>query len=273
MKMKNIFSASALLLVLVLAVAGCGKKSSETANEGQGTSPEATASTAGGQKVDTSTAGSVSGMVAFDGAAPKPRKIDMSQDPACAKSGAANTVETIATQDGKLANVYVYVKEGVGNYQFETPRDAVELDQEGCRYHPHVLAVMTGQQVKILNSDPTTHNIHPTPKTNREWNESQPPKGEPLTKEFAREEVMLPVKCNQHPWMKMYVNVSKHPYFAVTGSDGKFEIKNLPPGEYTLAAVHESLGEKTMKVKVDQKQDVKDQNFSFAAGGAAGDAQ
>ena len=267
--MKKMLSATALLLVLALAVGGCSKKS-ETTNEQQGTSPDAQATAAGGRKIDQSKVGSVSGLVNFDGQPPKPRKIDMSQDPACAKAGGNAMTETVAAEGGKLANVYVYVKEGLGNYQYETAKEPVELDQEGCRYRPHVIAVMTGQPIRILNSDPTTHNIHPTPKTNREWNESQPPKGEPLTKEFAREEVMLPVKCNQHPWMKMFVNVSKHPFFAVTGADGKFEIKGLPPGEYTLAAVHETLGEKTMKVKVDANQDVADQAFTFSGAGAGG---
>ena len=108
------------------------------------------------------------------------------------------------------------------------------IDQSGCKYHPHVLGVMAGQTLKIVNSDPTTHNIHPTPADNREWNESQPPQSPALEKTFAREEIMLPVKCNQHPWMKMYVNVVKTPFYAVTGPDGKFEIKGLPPGDYTI---------------------------------------
>ena len=93
---------------------------------------------------------------------------------------------------------------------------------------------MVGQKIEIKNDDPTTHNIHPTPANNREWNESQPPKAAALEKDFGREEVMLPVKCNQHPWMKMYVNVSKSPFYAVTGADGKYELKGLPPGDYTI---------------------------------------
>ena len=124
---------------------------------------------------------------------------------------------------------------------FDFPKDAVALNQSGCRYHPHVLGVMAGQTIKIVNGDPTTHNIHPTPKDNREWNESQAPQAAPLEKTFAREEIMLPVKCNQHPWMRMFVNVVKNPFYAVTGPDGKFEIKGLPPGDYTIAFVHEKL--------------------------------
>ena len=136
--------------------------------------------------IDPATAASVSGTVKFDGAAPKAAKIDMSQDPNCAGS---NTAENVVVGDGKLANVFVYVKEGLGNRTFDVPKDAVTLTQSGCKYHPHVLGVMAGQTIKIVNGDPTTHNIHPTPKDNREWNESQAPQAAPLEKTFAREEI------------------------------------------------------------------------------------
>src|SRR5437667_9590184 len=132
-----------------------------------------------------------------------------------------------------------------------------------------MLGVMLGQEVKIVNSGPTTHNIPPQPQDNREWNESQPPQSAPLDKSFAREEIMLPVKCNQHPWMKMYVNVVKSPFFAVTDKDGKFEIKGLPPGTYTLAAVHEKLGEQDQKVTVGAKE-TKNVDFNCGAAGGAG---
>jgi len=136
---------------------------------------------------------------------------------------------------------------------FDVPKDAVVLNQQGCQYHPHVLGVMAGQTVEIKNDDPTTHNIHPTPANNREWNESQPPQSPALEKSFAREEIMLPVKCNQHPWMKMYMNVVKSPFYAVTGPDGKYEIKGLPPGDYTIAFVQEKLGEQDQKVTLAAK--------------------
>ena len=140
-----------------------------------------------------------------------------------------------------------------GNRTFDVPKEAITLDQSGCKYHPHVMGVMAGQTIKIVNSDPTTHNIHPTPKDNREWNESQPPQAAALEKTFAREELMLPVKCNQHPWMRMFVNVTKSPFYAVTGPDGKYEIKGLPPGDYTIAFVQEKMGEQTMKVTLAAK--------------------
>jgi len=186
----------------------------------------------------------------------------MSQDPACKGT---NEAETLVADKGGLANVFVYVKDGLGNRTFDVPKDPVVLDQSGCRYHPHVLGVMAGQNVQIKNDDPTTHNIHPTPKDNREWNESQPPQAAPIEKSFAREEIMLPVKCNQHPWMKMYVSVVKSPFYAVTGPDGKYEIKGLPPGDYTIAFVHEKLGEQTQKVTVAPKE-AKTVDQSFKAG-------
>jgi plastocyanin len=260
---------SALLSLLFLALLiGCGKKEETTE---QSTSPSGQAAPAA--KIDTSQAASVSGTVKLDGTAPKPTKIDMSQDPAC-KKGGDNMTETVVT-DGKgdLANVFVYVKDGLPNANFEVPKDAVVIDQQGCRYHPHVLGAMAGQTVSIKNDDQTTHNIHPSPKDNKEWNESQPPGAAPLEKQFARQEVLIPVKCNQHPWMKMYIGVVKNPYFAVTDKDGKFTIKDLPPGDYTLAAVHEKYGEQTMKVHVDPKKDLNDQNLTFKATAAAGGMQ
>jgi plastocyanin len=236
-----------MALMAILLVVGCSKK--EPAEEQPtASSPAATTPAA---PIDPATAATVSGAVKFEGAAPKPAKIDMSQDPNCKGS---NTAENVVVAGSNLANVFVYVKEGLGNRTFAPPSEPVVLDQSGCRYHPHVLGVMAGQTVKIVNSDPTTHNIHPTPKDNREWNESQAPQAPALEKSFAREEIMLPVKCNQHPWMRMFINVTKSPFYAVTGPDGKFEIKGLPPGEYTLAFVHEKLGEQDQKVTLAAKE-------------------
>jgi plastocyanin len=245
-----------LCLLGLWLLAGCSKK--ETTNEEQTTSPSTEVKPAA-TPIDPATAASVSGTVTLTGAAPKGQKIDMSQDAACKGN---NTAETIVADGGKLANVFVYVKEGLGDRSFDVPKVSVAIDQKGCQYHPHVLGVMTGQTIEIRNDDDTTHNIHPTPKDNREWNESQPPKAAPLEKNFAREEIMLPVKCNQHPWMKMYVNVVKTPFYAVTGAEGKYEIKGLPPGDYTLAFVQEKLGEQDQKVTLAAK-DSKTVDTSF----------
>ena len=248
-----------LSLSVLLLLAGCNKKENAESTQPSNAPASAPAAT----PIDPATVGSVSGTVKFDGTAPKAQKIDMSQDPACKGT---NEAENIVADKGDLANVFVYVKDGLGSRTFDVPKDPVVLDQSGCKYHPHVLGVMAGQTVQIKNDDPTTHNIPPTPKDNREWNESQPPQSAPIEKNFAREEIMLPVKCNQHPWMKMYINVVKSPFYAVTGPDGKYDIKGLPPGDYTIAFVHEKLGEQDQKVTVGPKED-KTVDQSFKAGG------
>jgi plastocyanin len=260
MKKTRFAMLSLLALLGLFLLAGCNKK--ETSESQPAATPSAAPAPAA-TPIDQATVGSVSGAVKLDGAAPKTQKIDMSQDPACKGTNEAENV--VADKDG-LANVFVYVKDGLGNRTFDVPKDPVVLDQSGCRYHPHVLGVMAGQTVQIKNDDPTTHNIHPTPKDNREWNESQPPTAAPIEKSFAREEIMLPVKCNQHPWMKMYINVVKSPFYAVTGPGGKYEIKGLPPGDYTIAFVHEKLGEQDQKVTVGPKE-AKTVDQSFKAGG------
>ncbi|MBZ5722550.1 MAG: hypothetical protein LAO03_19605 [Acidobacteriia bacterium] len=254
---KNWVVMTGLLCLLGLfLLVGCNKSE---APEQTSSAPEKAAPAAAATPIDPATAASISGTVKLEGAAPKGAKIDMSQDPACK---GANMAETIVADGGNLANVFVYVKEGLGDRTFDVPKEAATINQEGCKYHPHVLGAMAGQNIEIKNSDQTTHNIHPTPKDNREWNESQPPAAAPIEKSFAREEIMLPVKCNQHPWMKMYVNVVKSPFFAVTGPDGKYEIKGLPPGDYTIAFVQEKLGEQTQKVTLAAK-DSKTVDSSF----------
>jgi plastocyanin len=254
-KKKSAAMLGMLCLLGLWILVGCSKK--EETPEAQPSAPAAAAPAA--TPIDPATVASVSGTVKLDGAAHKASKIDMSQDAACKGD---NTAETVVADGGNLANVFVYVKEGLGDRTFDVPKEAVTIDQQGCKYHPHVLGVMTGQNIDIKNDDPTTHNIHPTPASNREWNESQPPQAAPIEKNFAREEIMLPVKCNQHPWMRMYINVVKSPFYAVTGPDGKYEIKGLPPGDYTLAFVHEKLGEQTQKITLAAKDSkTADQSF------------
>src|SRR4051812_18341003 len=214
--------------------------------------------------VDPATTGSISGTVHFTGTAPAPIKIDMSFDPACAMSPRGeNLVSPIAANDGKLANVFVYVKAAPFVADWARPKEHVVVDQVGCRYEPHVVGATIGQTVEFRNSDKTDHNIHAAPKENPEWNESQSPKGPPIVKHFDKPEIMIPVKCNQHPWMKMYVNVVASPLFAVTGPDGKFEIKGLPPGDYTIAAVQEKLGERIMTLKVAPHEQKRGADFTF----------
>jgi plastocyanin len=247
-----------LAFCALLIVGACNKKEEQSNNTAaeQQAAPAAT-------PIDPATVATISGTVKFDGTAPKAAKIDMSQDPACKGN---NEAENIVVNNGDLANVFVYVKDGLGNRTFDVPATPIVLDQKGCQYHPHVLGVMAGQTIDIKNDDQTTHNIHPTPKDNREWNESQPPSSPALEKNFAREEIMLPVKCNQHPWMKMFINVTKSPFYAVTDKDGKYTITGLPPGDYTIAFVQEKLGEQDQKVTVAAKESkTVDQSFKPAA--------
>jgi outer membrane lipoprotein-sorting protein len=247
-------------IVSVMFVAGCGgSKAPETAKE------EAAAPASAPAVIDEANAATVTGKVSFSGTKPVEKTIDMSANPACARAHAGSpqkSEEVVVNGNGTLRNVFVWVKSGVPDRQWPLPSAPVELTQKGCMYGPHVIGVMANQDIKISNDDPTNHNIHPLPKINQEWNQSQPPKGEALVKKFAREEIMIPVKCNVHPWMRSYIGVVNHPFFAVTGDDGTFTIKGLPPGKYTVEAWHEKYGTKDIEVTVAPKES-KTQDFEF----------
>ena len=217
--------------------------------------------------LDPATLGMVSGVVRFAGKAPAPVRIDMSQDPVCSLSGAENFSEQYVVKDGKLANVYVYVKNGpAGAMNLDTPQTApVVLDQVGCRYRPHVIAVEAGGAVEFRNSDNTMHNIHtmPTVVGNDVIDVSQGPKGAPQVRTFPVAEAMMPVRCNNHPWMNAFINVAPTPFFAVTGADGSFTLTGLPAGTYTIGAVQEKMGELDVQVVVTAKKTGK-ADFSFS---------
>ena len=168
----------------------------------------------------------------------------------------------VVNDNGTLKYAFVWIKSGLPDKTWQVPTTPVTLDQNGCMYKPHVIGVMAGQNIEIKNSDPTNHNIHPQPQTNQEWNESQPPGSADKMQTFARQEVMIPVKCNIHPWMRSYIGVVAHPFFAVTGDDGTFTIKGLPPGTYTIEAWHEKYGTSDQTITVAPK-DTKTQDFSF----------
>ena len=254
------FRKLALLLgifCLTLVLFACGGGAQKPAETGeQKPASEAGAPAGPVTAVDLANGGTITGKVSFEGEAPKPRQIRMDAEASCAAlhKEPVYAQEVVVNDNKTLQYVFVYVKEGLGDKNFETPKEPATLDQKGCLYQPHMIGVQTGQALKIMNSDPTTHNIHPVPQNNREWNTSMSPGGQPLDRTFAREEVMVPVKCNVHPWMKSYIGVLKHPFFAVTGKDGSFEIKGLPPGDYTIEAWHEKLGTATQKVTVAAKE-------------------
>lgn len=267
MKQTKVWLTLTIALSLLVIASACGK--APDTNE-SGSTPTTT-----GEKY-TGDVGSVTGAIAYNGAAPAPKKIDTSADPVCGQKNPNLATEDTVVTNGKLANVFVYIKDGttaagkkVGDYMWEAPMAAATLDQNGCHYRPHVLGVMTGQKLSVTNSDPTQHNIHPTPKNNPEWNQTQPNGAPPIEKTFKQAEVLIPVKCNQHPWMKAYIGVLKHPFFAVSAEDGSFTIKGVPAGKYTVAAWHEGGAagtEKTMEVTVTANGSAK---ADFAFGEAA----
>jgi hypothetical protein len=199
--------------------------------------------------------GTVVGKVTFDGRAPRPRVVRMGSDPLCMtenKAGSLSEVLLVGPGNG-LQNAFVYVKDGLGNRTFPAPKTPVVLDQQGCKYLPHVVGIHVGQPMEIRNSDPTLHNVHAVPKINREFNFGQPIKGMKSVRTFDKPEVMVPFRCDVHGWMNAYAGVLPHPFFAVSKNDGTFEIKGLPPGSYTIEVWHEQLGTQTTKVTVNAK--------------------
>jgi hypothetical protein len=203
-------------------------------------------------KADPSTAGVVSGKVLFTGKAPAAKKVEMDEDPQCNKLHSTPVLDqAIAVNKNRtLANVFVYIKGGLEGKKFAPPSTPAVIDQKGCWFVPRVLGMQTGQQFDVTNSDPVTHNIHPRAHANREWNQSQAAGSPPLERKFMQPEIMIRVKCNIHGWMHAFIGVVDHPYFAVTGGNGAFELKNLPPGDYTIAAWQEELGEAVQRITV-----------------------
>jgi plastocyanin len=213
--------------------------------------------------VDPATAATISGRVSFEGVAPAAQPIRMASDPNCEPHAANARTETVVVNDGALQNVFVYVKDGLGNLRFPVPATPVVLDQKGCRYTPHVFGIQVGQTLEIVNSDPTLHNVHAMAESNREFNMGQPVQGIRHTHTFTAAEVLLPFKCDVHNWMRAFAGVVEHPFHAVTTADGRFELKGLPPGTYTIEAIHETLGARTQTVTVGAKE-AKDVAFAFA---------
>jgi len=195
------------------------------------------------------TGGTISGKVTYEGTPAKPKPIDMSKEPSCAKQHATPiTTETVVTgPNNSLENVVVYVSAGAADEN--PPSQAVKFDQKGCQYIPHVLAFQVNQALEIANDDQTSHNIHPLPKLNREWNKSQPPGTPAITEKYDKPE-FIPVKCNIHPWMHGNFAVLKNSHYSVSKEDGSFSLPNLPPGKYTITAWHESYGEQTQDVTI-----------------------
>ncbi len=210
--------------------------------------------------------GSVTGTVKFDGQAPTFKEIKMDADPICVSHNKdAVFPQTLVLGAGQtMGNVFVYIKNApAGNYT--APADAVVIDQQGCNYHPHVVGVMAGQKVKILNPDGTLHNVHALSKVNPEFNLAMPKFRTEVEKVFDKPEFMFALKCDVHPWMGAWLTVSANPFFNVTKDDGKFEIKDLPAGTYEIVAWHEKLGTKTASVTIGEDGAAQTSDFTFTA--------
>jgi plastocyanin len=247
-----------LPLLLALLLAGCGKKSSV---EEQPVSLETAAPT---EPIDPATVAEITGQVLFDGQAPERVRIRMESVPNClqANKEPAYSEDLVVNDNKTLRNVFVYVKAGLGNRRFPPPAEPVVFNQQGCMFQPHVVGLVVGQKLDIKNSDDASHNVHPIARMNREWNQSMAPGAGDIVEQFSRPEVMIPVRCNVHPWMRAYISVLPHPFFSVTDDKGAFSLRGLPPGEYTIEAWQEKFGTQDQKITVGPKE-TKAVSFTF----------
>ena len=209
-------------------------------------------------------AGDIQGKITFDGKAPKMKSLRMDADPVCVANNevAPRKEWLILDENNGLKNVLVFVKESPSNSlsgDYSPPENPAVIDQNGCVYIPHVLGMMVGQDLDILNSDGTLHNIHALPKVNKEFNKAMPRSKKRITVQFDKSEAPFKVNCDVHPWMVAFIGVFDHPYFAVTNDDGSYVISGLEPGDYVIEAWHEKLGSQTANVTVGDSA----ANFTF----------
>ena len=247
----------ALVSILALSAAvACG---------GGGSDAPAESAAPAAPAFDPATAGNITGSIMLEGTPPAAETIRMNSDPVCSKEATDSETHYYAVGgNGGLGNVFVYVKEGLQG-DFPAPTDMVVLDQRGCRYTPHVFGIQVGQTLQVHNGDPTLHNIHARPMNNQEFNTGQPIQGMTFDRTFDAAEVMVPFQCDVHSWMNAYVGVVDHPFFAVSGDDGSFDISTLPPGDYVVEAWHEELGTQTQNVTVGEGATA-DVSFTFTVG-------
>lgn len=231
------WSVGALMVAVCLA-AGCAQKSAPT--------------------------GSIRGVVKLNGEVPGVPPIDFSSNPQCEREHPTPVGEEtiVVGPDGGLANTFVWIKSGLPNRTWDAPSTPAKLDQSGCVYKPHVLGIMVNQELDVLNSDPMNHDVHEESRENEPSNDNEPPRSDTVHRRFVHQEVWFPVTCGVHPWMRSYVAVVPHPYFAVTGPDGKYELKNVPMGRYLVETVHEKFGRNEQVVTLGPEQ-MKTSDFMY----------
>jgi hypothetical protein len=242
-------------LTLTVACGGGGEKAAAPEAKTEAAPAAAPASSGGGA--------TISGVATYTNGDPD-TEIKMDADPVCASlhEGTVHTEKIVHDDSGNLANVFVYVKEGVTG-SHPGPSSSHVLDQVGCQYNPHVSGMQLDQQLLIRNSDPTLHNVHAMPTVNKEFNMGQPFQGMEIEHTFDKTEVMIRFKCDVHPWMASYMAVLDHPFFGVSGADGSYSLENLPAGDYVVEAWHEELGTQTQNVTVAEGGEV-EVSFDFS---------
>jgi plastocyanin len=210
-------------------------------------------------------AGTISGSAVYDGKVPALKPLSVAAEPMCAKKHPTVPNEALVLGTGNaMANVMVRVVSGLpAGKTYPAPTTPVTMDQVGCQYKPHVMGIMIGQPFKVLNSDGVLHNVHALSKANPTFNMAMPPTRKEASQTFSKEEGMFVIKCDVHPWMQSYLGVFSHPFFAVTGPDGKFTIPNLPAGTYEIEAWHERLGTQKSKLTVGAS-DTQTASFKFS---------
>ncbi len=241
MKIIKLFTFSIFVSLLAVTLGCGGGGDSASGEKAAGETKTASMGPAG-----TAT---VSGTINFTGEAPKMRPIKQDAECATFHDERVYAQNVVVNDNNTLKYVFVYVKEGISG-SYDPPSEPAVIDQKGCRYSPHVFGVQTGQNLKILNSDPLLHNIHALPKINRSFNFGMPKQGDVRERSFKKAEVMVKIKCDVHPWMSAYCGVVDHPYFSVSGDDGTFTLKNLPAGEYVIEAWQEEYGTSTQTVTI-----------------------
>ncbi len=249
--MLNKALTAGVAVFALVAVAACGGGGDAPASGGSAAAPAP-----GVEVIDPASitdGGNITGAVSFGGDAPQAQVLQMAADPFCmtAHAGSDVTAQRLVVNDnGTIRYVFVYVKEGLEGKAFAAAAASTQLNQTGCMYDPHMIGMQAGQSLTIVNDDDTLHNINAQPANNDGFNFAQPVKGMTTEVTFDTAEIMIPVKCDVHPWMQAYIGVVGHPYFAVTGAEGGFTINNLPAGDYVIAAWHETEGEQTQAVTV-----------------------